>query len=157
MSFVMLLPTFCSNVKIKPQLQLISEESLSHRTSNSDDHVRLDTSAKGFWSTSYEQAFVDARIFIIWPKVTSKLSSYYKNAKERRKGLMVNMSAMLSMATCLFSCLRHGPNCYSNNFYKHFCYLRNYVLQTYVQQPNHSLASLQFKFFSVTFLDSVLQ
>ena len=37
---------------------------LSHRTSrNSDDHARLDISVRGYWNTSHEQTFVDARVF----------------------------------------------------------------------------------------------
>jgi len=35
------------NIQIEPQLQLLSGVSLSHRTSNTDEHARLDISAKG--------------------------------------------------------------------------------------------------------------
>jgi len=40
-----LLSQVCTNVQVEPQLQPLSGESLSHRTSNTDDHARLDISA----------------------------------------------------------------------------------------------------------------
>jgi len=45
-------PQVCSNVQVESQLQPLSGETLSHHTSNADDHARLDVSAKGFWNTS---------------------------------------------------------------------------------------------------------
>ena len=58
-----LLSQVCTNIQVEPQLQPLSGESLSHCTSNIDDHARLDRFARGFWNTSHEQAFVDVRVF----------------------------------------------------------------------------------------------
>jgi len=83
-----LLTQVCSNVQIEPQLQPLSGESLSHRTSNSDDHARLDISAKGFWNTSHERAFVDVRVFNPLAKSyinQSLSSSYRKNENEKKR------------------------------------------------------------------------
>ena len=60
---------------------------MSHRTSNSDDHARLDISAKGFWNSSHEQAFVDVRVFNPLAKSHSNQSlpsCYRKNENEKK-------------------------------------------------------------------------
>ena len=80
---VNLLSQVFTNIQVEPQLQPLSGESLSHRTSNSDDHARLDILARGFWNTSHEQDFVDVRVFN--PLAKSHLnqtlpSSYCKNS-----------------------------------------------------------------------------
>jgi len=57
----MLLLTYCPNVCIEPQLQHLSGETLSHHTSNSDDHTMPDwMSLSGVFGimTSHEQAFL---------------------------------------------------------------------------------------------------
>ena len=82
-----LLSQVCSNVQVEPQLQPLSGETLFHRTSNSDDHARLDISAKGFWNSSHEQAFVDVRVFNPLAKShfnQSLPSCYRKNENEKK-------------------------------------------------------------------------
>jgi len=73
----------CTKVQVEPQLQPLSGESLSHHTSNSDDHARLDISARGFWSTSHEKAFIDLRVFNLLAKshLNQTLPSCYHGYK----------------------------------------------------------------------------
>ena len=54
-----LLTEVCPNVAIEPDLQPLSGETLSLRTSNSEDGARLDVSAQGFWRDRHERAFFD--------------------------------------------------------------------------------------------------
>jgi len=73
--------------KIEPQLQPLSGETLSHLPSYTDEHARLDVSAKGYWNTSNVWAFVDARVFNPLAKslfTQSLSSSYRKNENERQ-------------------------------------------------------------------------
>ena len=58
-----LLTEVCPNVAIEPDLQPLSGETLSLRTSNSEDGARLDMSAQGFWGDRHERAFFDVRLF----------------------------------------------------------------------------------------------
>ena len=55
-----LLSQVCSNVQVEPQLQPMPGETLSHCTSNADEHARLDISTKGFWNTSHERVVFDS-------------------------------------------------------------------------------------------------
>ena len=53
-----------------------------------DEHARLDISARGFWNSSHEQAFVDVRVFN--PLAKSHLhqtlpSCYRKNENEKKR------------------------------------------------------------------------
>jgi len=75
---------FIPNVRIEPQLQPLSGETLSHRTSNSDDHARLDVSARGFWNSSHEQLFIDVRVFNLLAKshFNQSLTSCYRRNVE---------------------------------------------------------------------------
>jgi len=58
-----LLCQVCSNVQIEPHFQPLSGKTLSQCTSNADNQTRLDISAKDFWNTSHELAFIDVRVF----------------------------------------------------------------------------------------------
>jgi len=76
------------NVQVEPQLQPLSGETLPHHTSNANDHARLDVSAKGFWNTSHEWAFLDVRVFNPLAKsyYNQSLSScYYKNENKKKR------------------------------------------------------------------------
>ena len=75
-------------MQVEPQLQPMSGETLSHRTSNTNEHARLDISAKGFWNSSHEQAFFDVRVFNPLAKshFNQSLSSCYrKNENEKKR------------------------------------------------------------------------
>ena len=49
-------------IRIEPSLLLLSEESLSKRTSNIQENARVDLSASGFWITE-QMTFFDLRVF----------------------------------------------------------------------------------------------
>lgn len=52
-------PDVCS----EPVLQPLTGEHFRRRTTNTDDHARLDIRARGFWGGRFEVAFFDVRIF----------------------------------------------------------------------------------------------
>ena len=58
-----LLTEVCPNVATEPDLQPLTGEILSHRTSNYEDGARLDVSAQGFWGDRHARAFFDVRVF----------------------------------------------------------------------------------------------
>ena len=58
-----LLTEVCPNVAVEPDLQPLTGEALSHRTSNYEDGARLDVSAQGFWGDRHVRAFFDVRVF----------------------------------------------------------------------------------------------
>ena len=58
-----LLNEVCHNVSTEPELQPLSGELLSHRTANTEDGVRLDVKAQGFWRDRHQCAFFDVRVF----------------------------------------------------------------------------------------------
>ena len=51
----------CNDVRIETSLLSLSEESLSKRTDNIQDNIRVDLSASGFWITK-QNAFFDITI-----------------------------------------------------------------------------------------------
>ena len=57
-----LLTEVCHDVCIEPELQPISEETLSGSTSNAQDGARLDIAANGVWGGTFERTF-DVRVF----------------------------------------------------------------------------------------------
>jgi len=83
-----LLSQVCSNVQIEQHLQPLSGKTLSHHILNADDQARLDISPKGFWNTSHELAFFEARVFNPLAKshINQSLSScYQKNETEKKR------------------------------------------------------------------------
>ena len=61
---------------------------MSYCTSNFDDHARLNISAKSFWNSSHEQAFVDVRVFNLLADShfnQSLPSCYSKNENETKQ------------------------------------------------------------------------
>ena len=57
-----LLSEVCPDVCVEPQLQELSGETLSFKTSNTSDEARLDISARSVWSRN-QRAFFDVRVF----------------------------------------------------------------------------------------------
>jgi len=98
-----LLSQVCSNVQIKLHLQPLSGETLAHRTSNVDNQARLDISAKGFWNTSHELAFLMLEFLILWQRVisTSHFPLVTENMKMRISVSMRKGSVMLNMEPSL--------------------------------------------------------
>ena len=74
------------HVCTKPHLQLLSGESLTYFTANTDDEAHLDISAQGFWGDQHQRAFFDVRVFN--PNARSnrelQLASVYRR-QEREK------------------------------------------------------------------------
>ena len=82
-----LLTEVCPNVSIEPDLQPLSGETLSLRTSNSEDGARLDVSAQGFWGDRHERAFFDVRVFnpLAPSNCRSSLSTTYRRHEATKK------------------------------------------------------------------------
>ena len=82
-----LLTEVCKDVHVEPQLQPLSGEKFSEKTSNNSDQDRVDISARGFWLT-VQVAFFDVRVFNPSAKryVNQELcKSYEANEKEKKK------------------------------------------------------------------------
>ena len=77
----------CKNVRVEPQLQVLSGETLSEKTANKSDQGRADVNAHGFWLRD-QVAFFDVRIFNPTVKryVHHELPKLYEvNKKEKKK------------------------------------------------------------------------
>ena len=69
---------------VEPDLQPITNETLSAATANTSEGARLDIAMNGFWGGRFEKTFVDVRVFN--PTVTQQSPHATKNMKTRRKG-----------------------------------------------------------------------
>ena len=58
-----LLTEVCNNVQVEPELQVITSETLSGRSANTTDGVRLDVADHGFWGGRHERILMDIRVF----------------------------------------------------------------------------------------------
>jgi len=92
-----LLTDVCPNVAVEPDLQPLTGETLSHRTSNNEDGARLDVSAQGFWGDRHEHAFFD--VFVFNPLVPTNCRAslnmtyrHHENIKKSRELEMFNMA-----------------------------------------------------------------
>ena len=45
-----MLSEVCHNVAIEPQLQPLNGEGFHHKSANTDENLRLDIRARGFWN-----------------------------------------------------------------------------------------------------------
>ena len=82
-----MLTEFCKDVRVEPQLQLLTDEAFSEKTANKSDQARVDVSARGFWLTD-QVAFFHLSIFNPTAKryVNQELRKSYKlNEKEKQK------------------------------------------------------------------------
>ena len=83
-----LLKEMCSNVHIEPELQPVTNESLSGATTNSQDGARLDISANGVWGGTFEKTYFDVRIFNPHAPSNKNISlqaCYGKHEKEKKR------------------------------------------------------------------------
>ena len=53
---------FCKDVRVEPQLQLLTGETFSEKTASKSDQDRVDVTARVFWLTG-QVAFFDLRVF----------------------------------------------------------------------------------------------
>ena len=82
------LDKICPNVIVEPTLQPLSGESLSYRTSNTEDGARLDVAATSFWDCHGQSAFSDVRVFnpLAQIHVSQPLATCYrKHEREKRR------------------------------------------------------------------------
>ena len=111
-----LLTEVCPNVTIEPDLQPLSGETLSLRTSNREDGARLDVSAQGFWGDRHERAFFDVRVFnpLAPSNCRSSLSTTYRRHEAELRAKSSRNRARLIHATCLLRFWRYGASCYND-------------------------------------------
>ena len=57
-----LLSEVCNDVEVEPLLTPLTGEKFTYKTANTDDHARLDVSARGVWVKG-SKAFFDVRVF----------------------------------------------------------------------------------------------
>jgi len=94
---------------------------LSHCTSNVEDHARLDIFAKGFWNNTYDQAFVDARVFNPLAKshFNHCLSNSYRmneNKEKRTYNEILNMVHLNHSFSLLLEALDQLPHVLTNDW-----------------------------------------
>ena len=81
-----LLTEVCNNVATEPPLQPLSGESMTARSTNTEDEARADIRARGFWSAR-QDAFFNIRVF--YPNApsyrTKDLSAVYKRHEQDKK------------------------------------------------------------------------
>ena len=53
----------CHDVRVEPDLQSITDETITAATANTSDGARLDIAMNGFWGGRFERTFVDVRVF----------------------------------------------------------------------------------------------
>ena len=53
----------CHNVQVEPPLQLLTGETLTYATANTEDGGRFDISVQGFWGNRYQREFFDVLVF----------------------------------------------------------------------------------------------
>ena len=82
-----LLTEVCPNVAIEPDLQPLTGEMLSHRTSNCEEGACLDVSAHGFWGDRHDRAFFDVRMFnpLASSNCRSSLNATYRRHETTKK------------------------------------------------------------------------
>ena len=82
-----LLTEVCNDVRIEPELQPITGESLTGASSNVQDGARLDIAANGFWGGRFERTYFDVRVFNPYAPSNrqSSLSSCYRKQESLKK------------------------------------------------------------------------
>ncbi len=91
-----LLTEVCSDVKVEPELQEITTETMSLHTANTTEGARLDITANGFWVGRHERTFLDVRVFN--PLAPSnRQTSASQNMKKKR-----NVPTCMRNRTCHF-------------------------------------------------------
>jgi len=84
---VTLLTEVCHNVCIEPELQPVSNKTLTGASANCQDDARLDVAASGFWGGIYERNFFDVRMLNPYAPSNrhTQLSSYYQKHEQMKK------------------------------------------------------------------------
>ena len=82
-----LLTKVCHDVLVESDLQPLTGEVLTNKTSNASEGARLDVSVKGFWGGCQERTFLDVRVFNPHAPSNKKLNikNVTKGMKMRRR------------------------------------------------------------------------
>ena len=77
----------CHDVRVEPDLQPITHETMYAATANTSDGARLDIAMNGFWGGRFEKSFVDVRVFNPYAPAnrTLTISTCYKNHENQKK------------------------------------------------------------------------
>ena len=70
---------------MEPDLQPLTGEVLTNKTSNASEGARLDVSVKGFWGGRQERTFLDVRVFNPHAPSNKKLKCYKKHENEKKR------------------------------------------------------------------------
>ena len=93
-----LLTEVCHGVSTEPHLQTLSDEVMSHESTNVEDGAKLDVAAQGFWGGRFKKAFLDIRVFSLVPNRIIKLPCKQCTGNmNRRSASMSNMSEKWNM------------------------------------------------------------
>ncbi len=82
-----ILTEVCHDVRVEPDLQPITNETLSAATANTSEGARLDIAMNGFWGGRFEKTFVDVRVFNPYAPSNSNstITSCYKKHENQKK------------------------------------------------------------------------
>ena len=77
----------CHDVRVEPDLQPITDETMTAATANTSDGARLDIAMNGFWGGRFERTFVDVRVFNPYAPSNRNLtiSTCYRNHENQKK------------------------------------------------------------------------
>ena len=115
-----LLSEICNDVAVEPLLTPLTGEKFTYKTANTDDHARLDVSARGVWIKG-SRAFFDIRVFNplapSYSKQTLKAAHRSnENSKKQEYAERVLNVEHGSFTPLVFSCLG-GMSTECNHFY----------------------------------------
>ena len=118
-----LLTEICHDVRVEPDLQPLSGETLARATSITQDGACLDIAANGFWGGRHQRTFLDVRIFNPHTKSYSRtpLSACYRmheNTKKRAYEQRILKVEHASFTLLVFSA-SGGLAKEATYFYKH--------------------------------------
>lgn len=82
-----LLINVCIDVKVKPYLQPLDDETLHHATSSHDDNAQLDIATNGFWERRFEKSYFDVWVLNALALTNSQnlKSTFLKHEKIKKR------------------------------------------------------------------------
>ena len=74
-------------MRVEPDLQPITDETMTAATANTSDGARLDIAMNGFWGGRFERTFVNVRVFNPYAPSNrnSTISTCYRNHENQKK------------------------------------------------------------------------
>ena len=127
-----LLTEVCNYVCTEPELQPITDESLTGASSNVQDGARLDIAANGFWGGRFKRTYFDVRVFNPHAPSNrqSSLSSCYRrqeSLKRRAYEQSQGSGTRLFYPTSSLSHWRYGK--WSHCILQKTCFLSSYEVR----------------------------